>query len=78
MTHENGRMLLSTQEVAGRYRVTTGAVSQWCRKGQLPGAVRIGRDWVIDAAPLDGFVPPSRGRPIGRPRKHRPAPEATP
>jgi hypothetical protein len=59
--------LLLTHEVAERYGVTPKTVRRWCAKGYLPGARKLGTDrrapWVVPPAALEGFVPPSAGRP---------------
>jgi len=59
--------LLLTDEVAERYGVTTKTVRRWCKLGYLPGARKLAPDrrapWVIPPEALEGFVPPSAGRP---------------
>ena len=46
---------LTTAEVADQLRVTTQAVTAWCRSGQLP-ATRAGSHWRIRKEDLAAFV----------------------
>lgn len=44
--------LISINEYAARIGKSTTTVRQKCQRGTLPGAVKIGRDWLIpDDAP---------------------------
>lgn len=58
--------MLSTTDVANRLGVTRATVRNWCERGLLPGAEKIGEGpratWVIPEAALEGFQQPRRGR----------------
>lgn len=58
--------MLSTTEVAERLGVTRATVRNWCERGLLPGAQRIGEGpratWAIPESALEGFERPRRGR----------------
>ncbi|HWQ52268.1 MAG TPA: helix-turn-helix domain-containing protein [Bryobacteraceae bacterium] len=49
-------MYCSAKDVAGRLGVSRDAVYAWARKGQLPGAVRIGGTLRIDDDELSKFL----------------------
>jgi len=61
---EEGRpaALLTVDDAAQRLNATPRTVRNWCESGQLT-AQKVGRDWIIDAAALDGFERPKVGRP---------------
>lgn len=59
---ERDAALLTTTEAAARRGVDVTTVQKWIKDGTLP-AVRVGRDWLIEATALAGVAPPSRGRP---------------
>jgi len=48
-TEEATRVWLTTHEVADELRIPEPTIRKHCRKGQLPGAVRIGKTWRIPA-----------------------------
>jgi len=55
--------LLSAATVADRLGRDPSTVRRWCRDGSLPGALRVGRDWVVPASSLENWTPPvARGR----------------
>lgn len=56
--------LLTTKQAADALRITPRRVIALIKSGRLP-AERIGRDWLINPADLDGV----RQRAVGRPRK---------
>ena len=67
---------LSTSEVAARYDVAYQTVNRWCREGLLGDVIDRGERrrvrYLIPAAALEGFEPPSQnegGWPAGRKRK---------
>jgi len=41
--------------------VTQRVVTYWCASGFFKSATKVGRDWVIIANDLKGFVPPKPG-----------------
>jgi excisionase family DNA binding protein len=43
----NGMKLLSTAHAAQLLDVSPRTVARWCRDGQVPGAVKLGRVWRI-------------------------------
>ena len=55
--------MLSTKEAAEMIGAGESSVRLWCTQGKLAGAQRVGRDWIILATALEGFVNPGRGRP---------------
>lgn len=40
---------VTAEEYAAAHHVTSVAIRKKCRRGTLPGAMKIGRDWVIPA-----------------------------
>ena len=54
----------TTTEIAAQWGVTPKRVRQLCQAGRIPGAQKIGRDWVIpaDAAVTPGSRGPQRRR----------------
>lgn len=54
----------STSEIAHQWGVSAKRVRQLCQAGRVPGAQKIGRDWVIpaDAAVTPGSRGPQRRR----------------
>ncbi len=47
---------LTVTETARRLNVSTALVYRLVRRGQLPGAARVGRSWRIDARRLDAAL----------------------
>ena len=39
--------MLTTQQAAALRGVAVVTVRRWCQQGKVPGAIRIGRDWMI-------------------------------
>jgi len=62
---------LTTSEAAERLGVTPMRVRQLCQGGELPGARRRGRDWLIPVAAISVYQQNRRpaGYPAGRPRR---------
>lgn len=55
--------LLSVQAVADRLGRDPSTVRRWCREGTLPGALRLGRDWMVPEKALEEWdTPIPRGR----------------
>lgn len=52
---------LSLKQVAARTGVTYQTVLKWVDRGLLPATRMVGREWRVDPAVLDDFVPPTRG-----------------
>ena len=49
--------MLSVEQIAERWNVSTRAVQNFCKKGRIPGAVTFGKSWMIPAdaeRPKDG------------------------
>jgi hypothetical protein len=64
--------LLTVSQIAARFNVNVSTARRWCNHDLLPGAFRVPgktNPWLIPKAALDGFTPPKRGYPAGRPRK---------
>ena len=54
---DNKPPYLTVQQFAARHGVHSVTVRLWCASGLVPGAQKLGRDWIIpgDAArPVDG------------------------
>ena len=61
--------MIPIAEYAAKIGKATITVADKCRRGKLPGAVKIGRDWFV---PADAEYPDYRvhsGKYIGKPRK---------
>jgi len=52
---DNGRDLLSAEEVASYLGLRVTTVYQWCREGRLP-ALKVGKGWRIRRSALDTFL----------------------
>jgi hypothetical protein len=52
-------MMLSTKQTAARLVLCDSRVRQLCIQGRLPGAIKIGRDWLV---PKDS-MPTRKGKP---------------
>ena len=59
--------MLTTTQAAERLGVGRSTVNLWCRQGKFPNAEArqevIGMVWYIPASDLEGFQPPTLGRP---------------
>ncbi len=47
--------LLTIEEVATRFKVTTKTVRQWLQRGQLKG-IKVGKLWRVPTAELQDFI----------------------
>jgi len=66
--------LMTTADVARQYRRSPTSVQNWIRSGLLPAVVVGGGPgffFLVPASALDGFTPPSRGRPKQKPKPRR-------
>jgi len=54
---------ISTTEAASIMSVTRVTITNWCRKGMIPGAEKFGRDWAIPLDALQHIEIPRPGRP---------------
>ena len=61
----NERELLTVEEVAEYLRIAPNTVYRWCRDGKLAG-IKIGKEWRIARAELDGFLTRQAGSIGGR------------
>ena len=43
----------------------------YCERGLIPGAVKIGRNWIVPRAAAERFKPPLRGNPLFRRKSKR-------
>jgi len=41
--------MMTTAQAAEKWGVGKGTVQQWIARGKLPGAQKVGRDWLIPA-----------------------------
>ena len=64
--------LITTTEAATRLGITPGLVCRYCRSGRIT-AVKVGRDWLIDADALRTWKPNPVGYPAGIPRHEAPS-----
>lgn len=59
---------MTVRQAAPLLRTTPAAVRQRCKRGKLPGAEKLGRDWLIPAMTVAESVcaegPPRRGRQV--------------
>ena len=60
--------LITTHAAAHRLGITPGLVCRYCRDGRIH-AVKVGRDWLIDADRLREFKANPVGYPAGKSRK---------
>lgn len=61
--------MIPIAEYAAKIGKATITVADKCRRGKLPGAMKIGRDWFV---PADAEYPDYRihsGKYVGKPRK---------
>ena len=59
--------LITTTAAAAKLGITPGLVCRYCRSGKIH-AVKVGRDWLIDADRLHEFTANPVGYPAGRAR----------
>jgi excisionase family DNA binding protein len=55
--------MLTTSEAAARLETSQGTIRVWLKAGRFPNATHFGRDWMIPATDLSGFVKRGAGRP---------------
>jgi predicted site-specific integrase-resolvase len=55
--------LLNATQAAKIYGVSKMTMSEWCDRGYVPGAQKVGRTWVIPESSLDKIQRPDMGRP---------------
>jgi excisionase family DNA binding protein len=55
--------LLTTTAAAARLKCSRRTMLDMAKAGEIPGAVRLGRDWLIPASALAGVVIRKAGRP---------------
>jgi hypothetical protein len=55
--------LLNATEAGVVYGVSKTTMADWCERGLVPGAQKVGRTWVIPASSLDKIDRPRMGRP---------------
>ncbi len=63
----NDETLLTPVDVANRLQVNERTVTQWLRKGHLRG-FKVGKEWRISAADLEGFLQASKNLTSSEPR----------
>ena len=56
--------IINVKEAAQRLGVSIQTARLWCSKGLIPGAKKIGRDWMIPVEALDMIERPKLGRPF--------------
>ena len=56
---DNKPPFVTVQQFAARHAVKPVTVRLWCSSGQIPGAQKLGRDWII---PNDAARPAMDGR----------------
>ena len=50
-----GEALLSSEEVAEYFGITTATVYRWCKEGRIPG-LKIGKLWLVRREELVNFL----------------------
>lgn len=55
--------LAGIKEAAEILEVGESTLSEWCRKGLVPGAEKIGNSWVLKKSRLNEIKIPKMGRP---------------
>ena len=50
-------------DVAERFKVTDATARRWARDGLLPGAMKVGRAWIVPTASVEKFEKPKMGNP---------------
>lgn len=66
--------IVSASDAAAIIGVTRRQVGYLCRGGKLPGAVKIGPNWIIPRASAESYVPGPQGfaaHPEANPRKRK-------
>ena len=56
--------LLNAKEAGNIIGVSKTTMADWCERGLVPGAQRVGRTWVIPESSLDKIDRPKMGRPV--------------
>lgn len=56
-----GQTLLNVAAAAARIGRSAPTVRRLAARGEIPGAFKVGSEWLFDAALLADFVPPQRG-----------------
>ena len=49
------KALLTTEEVAGYFGVTTTTIYRWCKEGRVP-CLKIGKHWRVRREELEDFL----------------------
>lgn len=78
LTRSEAPEWITLEEAADRLRLTTAAARKRAQRAQLPGAIKDGTRWLVDARQLDApagceYVRPDQTR-RGERRGHGPAP----
>lgn len=63
--------MLSVEQIAERWNVSTRAIQNFCKKGRIPGAVTFGKSWMIPAdaeRPKDGRYKENKAQPNATPK----------
>jgi predicted site-specific integrase-resolvase len=55
--------LLNATQAAKIYGVSKMTMAEWCDRGYVPGAQKVGRTWVIPESSLEKIDRPDMGRP---------------
>lgn len=55
--------LLNATQAAKIYGVSKMTMAEWCDRGYVPGAQKVGRTWVIPESSLSKIERPDMGRP---------------
>ncbi len=56
--------LLNATEAGIAYGVSKTTMADWCERGFVPGAQKVGRTWVIPESSLERIERPRMGRPL--------------
>lgn len=54
---------LDTAEISRLLKTNKRNVQMWCKRGQIAGARKVGKKWIVPHVVIDAFRAPKRGRP---------------
>lgn len=55
--------LYSIAETAEKIGLSIPRIQVLCRQGRFPGAIKVGRAWVVPESAIQGYTPGQPGRP---------------
>lgn len=61
--------LINATQAADHIGVSLTTLADWCRRGLVPGATKLGNMWLIPIASLERIERPKMGRPASKDEK---------